>query len=186
VQTALTQSEVWDTRLAVSKDSCRVQQRLLLAIGVGATLTTYTPFPGGAGANMGARVNTLGSCFSRWRLNRVLLRLLPQVAGTCSVGFIDDPDSVITPTAVPAINDLRCSRSFSTLLTDSGSWELEWTPVDRKKWYYTSIVASPSVSDVRFVAPFSIYAIGSASGLASIQVYMDITFEGAADPTATT
>jgi len=115
----------------------------------------------------------------------MLIRLLPLAAGTCTIGVLDDAGATVQPTVVPAISDMRCSRSFSTFLTDSGSWELDWAPIDRKRWYFCQQAATSTSSDDRWASPFQIFAIGSTATMASIQVYLDITFEGAADPTTT-
>jgi len=185
VTTALTQSEVWDRKLAMARDVCHVQQRLNLASGVGTTETNYLPIASGSTSTLGVRLSDLAFCFTHWRINRCLLRLLPTAAGVCTVGFVDDPDATTQPTNAAAINDLRISRSFSTFLTDSGAWELEWTPLDKRQWYFTEISPSTSAADFRLVSPFQIFAIGGTANMANMQVYLDISFEGATDPTTT-
>lgn len=183
--TALTQSEVWDRKLAVFKDACHVQQRLALATNVGTTLLTFTPVISGSTSTVGVRLGDLGVCFEKWRINRMLIRVLPLASCTLSLGVTDDPDPVTQPANIPAINDLRVSRSFSTFLTDSGSWELDWTPVDKRKWYYCQLPSTGTMSDYRLSVPLQIFALASVANAALLQVYLDITFEGAADPTTT-
>jgi hypothetical protein len=182
VQTALSQSEVWDQKLAVRTDVCHVQQRLLLATSIGSTVSTYSPVISGVTSNVGVRLADLGVCFSHWRINRMLIRLLPTGAGTCTIGVLDDAGATVQPAGIPAINDMRVSRSFSTYLTDSAAWELDWKPLDRS-WHYCQLPPTQSQSDDRWISPFQLFAIGSTGFSASIQVYLDITFEGATDPT---
>jgi hypothetical protein len=208
VTTALSLSQSWDLQLAKSKDSCRIVDRVVLSSFTNSGATTNGPVfvvsPQVAGATSGAppiqgtlgnRPFQLSTVFLRYRINKLLLCWRPVVgtntSGAFAIGFIDDPDFTSSGgTSNPsvgylALDECRCSHADSVY----NSQEVEWKPIDSSAWYYTTPdpVSLPSVADIRLqyacgVAGASIFSnANSGTTLGVLQLYYDITFEGAVD-----
>jgi hypothetical protein len=208
VTTALSLSESWDLKLAKSKDSCRLVDRVLLSSLTSSGVATSGPIfvvsPQVAGPTSGAppaqgtlgnRAFQLSTVFLRYRINKLLLCWRPVVgtntSGAVAIGVVDDPSyTASSGTTNPslsyvAVDELRCSHAASVY----ASQEVEWKPLDTTAWYYCTPdpVSMPSVADLRLEYPCSVVGAAnycsavSGTTLGVFQLYYDITFEGAID-----
>jgi hypothetical protein len=186
-----TLSQGWDQALANRRDRCRVVDRfyggIILSSTVASQVLSVTSNSSGTliPGNFGTRVFSIGIAFLRWKINRLLVRVIPTTAPTAptvytgALGFIDDPEQTLSPTAVDAISDLRVSRILQGVTFD----ELEWRPIDPGKWYYVQVSAGGGVAEGRQDYPVAL--IGQLSGgQASVQVFYDLSFDGAANVAA--
>jgi len=200
--TALSMSQQWDHQLATRKDACHLSDRVTLAPISGTTAVSNNSYPLGiyvsngssvTSGNLGIRVSDIGGCYLRYRINRLLACWRPIVgtntAGRISMGFLDDafPFAASDPTVGITVTDLRCSHSDSVYR----DIEVEWKPVDKKKWYYVDLAAAAASADQRFSVPCILVVLGeglptTTTLYGGVTVYYDITFEGAttASPTA--
>jgi hypothetical protein len=187
VVTALAPSEVWDRQLAVRKDSIAIQQRVFGFVseaGVGLVSASLSPNSGGTLGSLGQRLFVLSTCYSRYRIKRALAVMRGGTSSNGAVfGFLDDPDGAFIPINATAIADFRCSRIVSSDATDRASLELEWKPVDPKKWYYTNFTGS-AAGDIRSAVPANFYAF-ALSGVTNLtfDLYVEVVFEGSSPPT---
>jgi hypothetical protein len=201
--TALSMSQVWDHKLAVSKDMCHVSDRTTVVAVLNGTVATFNAnFPISINlsnttsvipGNLGARMNSLGAAFLRYRINRLLACWRP-VAGTTTsgriaLGFLDDafPAAAETPGNAITVTDLRCSHSDSVYR----DIEVEWRPIDSGKWYYVDVAAAGLSADQRLAVPCILAVAGdslptTATNYGGVTLYYDVTFEGATSVSATT
>jgi len=126
---------------------------------------------------LGDRVAAVSQYFSRYRFNRLTFefrsKLPTSSTGTYVVGVLDD-DNASTSTTPAQVLDYRTSRErhvFQDIL-------LNWSPIDRQKWYYTT----PS-QDGRMNVPCTVFVttedyVPNAS-LFSFDLHYSITLEGA-------
>jgi len=202
--TVVTQlSQGWDLKLASAKDSCHLSSRVLAFSPV--ALTGGAPVLSGSIVSpeiwngtsvvsgvLGQRPFSIGANYLRYRINRLLACWRPAVGtqfnGRCAVGFFDDPapgGAFVSPT-LAIISDLRCSHEDS-IYRDI---EVEWTPIDKTRWYYVDAESTISNADIRLESPCAVtvtqdnYGTGFVGLLGSLTLYYDMTFEGAVDSSA--
>jgi hypothetical protein len=109
-------------------------------------------------------------------------------AGVLGIGLVDDPDPVLSAgtgstLTYSAVDEFRCSHADSVYR----EMEVEWKPLDKTVWYYTTPSPASSVADQRdqYQVGFSYagaYLPAVSTTLGVLQLYYDITFEGADDP----
>jgi len=203
VVASLSLSQVWDSKLARTKDACHLSDRVAFApfTATSTFATTILPSPivfisgAYAAGALGQRVFNIGQNYLRYRINRLLACYRP-VTGTSSsgivgIGFADDPFPASTqqPGTFTSIEGLRCSHADSIYR----EIEVEWRPIDPKKWYFVDPdpSTSQSVADQRLEIPVSLYAsmqfgsFSTATAFGALTLYYDITFEGADDSEVT-
>jgi len=198
VVTSLSASQAWDRKLASSKDTCHLSDRMplgLISTTSAGSLSYYQPLTitNSSGSVQvaglfGNRVFSIGVNYLRYRINRLLACYRPIVgtstSGLAALGFADDGGIEAlqgTTASTSLIQEFRCSHSTSIYR----EIEVEWKPVDPSVWYYVESAASNSVSDYRFEYPGTfLFAInnGPASvNVGQVDLYYDITFDGEAD-----
>jgi hypothetical protein len=206
---ALSLSQKWDSILASSKDSCRISDRVIIGnvtgasnilgpgIPVSPSITPTTGTVPTAGL-LGGRPFLLSQLFFRYRINRLLVCYRPVVgtttSGAVALGFLDDPDPEFpigtpgqtTPLSYFAIDELRCSHVDSVYR----EVEVEWKPIDKTTWYFTTPSPTATVADQRMEYPVALAIAAAFLPATSMtygisQLYYDITFEGAYDPSTT-
>jgi len=197
---ALSKSQLWDQTLARAKDACHLTDRIALgtvttvASGAYNAFTTLTPIAYASGVyvpgSFGQRVFNIARNYARYRINRLLLCYRPVLGttttGIFATGFVDDPNTSLIPSiSIPTVDELRCSHSDSVYR----EIEVEWKPIDTSLWYFTAPdpVTSQSLADYRFESPVAFagavgYTASQSQTLGVLQLYYDITFEGAQDP----
>jgi hypothetical protein len=179
--------------LSVRSDSAHIQQRVFsfLASSAGTPgLVSAAVVPnigGSSSGTLGQRVLQISQGFSRYRIHRAVAVLTPSVStpgGNFFFGFADDSAAFFAPTSPQAILDLRCSRAVSTSGSEA-NYELEWRPVDKKKWYYTDASSTTVSADLRFAAPCTIFLYDSTAAVSRIDLYLDMSFEGSGNVNTT-
>jgi len=196
VVTSLSASQFWDRKLATAKDACRVSDRIALGaftVNSGGTFSFGSPLSpavsngtSSVAGLFGQRVFTLGGNFLRYRINRLLACYRPivgtNVSGLAGLGFLDDVDVSTTAETVASIQELRCSHSDSIYR----EIEVEWRPVDPGCWYYFLPDNGRDDADSRLQWPgslvFGVQYTSASIVVGQIDLYYDITFEGASDP----
>jgi len=188
-------SQVWDQRLALQKDACHLNGRVNVLSISGATTINGTEVSmsilqtnGSAisEGNLGNRPYDVGTCFLRYRINRLLACYRPtcgtNTAGRIVIGFVDDPFPAAAqqPGNALAATDLRCNHSDSVYR----DIEVEWTPVDKKRWYYVDVGTTGASADQRLAIPCNLVYAGTSlptttQEYGAITIYYDISFEGA-------
>jgi hypothetical protein len=196
VTAALSLSQVWDLKLARSKDSCHVRDRVPVGV-IGATTglaSSLTPVSiantNGSSTTpgiFGNRVYAIGTNYARYRVNRLLATYRPIVgtttAGIVGIGFLDDATATFTNEGtVGYIEELRCSHNDSCYR----DIEVEWKPIDSSIWYYVfpDVAATQTTADQRLEYPCSFatvvqYGVAGTISYGLSSLYFDITFEGA-------
>jgi len=167
---------------------------------MGRTIYTLTSGTGGGASSVnlnptffGNRAVQFADLYSRWKINRVIIKFL-QVTdssnGAAAIGFLDD---VVTsndqPTSLLGVAQLRCAITVPT--TAGGlvylAPELEWQPLrGPTKWFYTYPESAAS-SDARVEIPASLWMAVTTSSAATaiMEVSFSISYEGATDITST-
>jgi hypothetical protein len=190
--------------LARAKDICHVSDRVsplsLTLSGAVATFTGSVPISvyqtNGTTVSsgiLGLRVSDIGGCFVRYRINRLLACWRPicgtNTSGRIGIGFADDafPYAGQTPGNDVAITDFRCSHSDSVYR----DIEVEWTPIDKNKWYYVDINVTGSSADQRLAVPALLVYAGdglptTTTTYGGVTLYYDLTFEGASSASSVT
>jgi hypothetical protein len=136
-------------------------------------------------ANLGARIQQLTGCFSRWRVVKAIAVYKGPYAtttnGTVHIGWSDDyggeGGAGVVPTTASDISTLRCAGdtvAFKDL-------EVLWKPIDPEKWFYVFGTATGlGQTDYRLVCPATLWTIRnfpSYSGPTFIDVRLLITVE---------
>jgi len=129
---------------------------------------------------LGQRLSAFSLLFTRWRLLKMVFRLIPAVSSTgtnsYTFGVLDDNSgeggSVPDPTTSSEILHLRAS----TLVAINPA-VMKWNPVDADKWYYTQ---AGTAGDGRLIVPASLFtaAVG-ASYTGQIEIHFTAELEGA-------
>jgi len=176
---ALTPSQKFESELSKRKDRCVLKGANVFSSST-VTVNTVSLYP----SNMGQRPTDLSSVFARFRILRLVIKILPPTAttvalGAFALGIEDDVglNTSETPVSVSGICALRCSCLFGggqTLPT-----ELVWNPIDPDKWYYTQIGSTENTSDSRLRIPATIYFNVSTGSTVTFQVFYTMEFEGA-------
>jgi hypothetical protein len=175
----MSQTEKFNMNLSRGQDSFNLKGKYLLG-GVSlstspSTLVILTPL-----AQLGARANALSSVFSRYRINRLIIRFLAtqSLGGNAVLGVVDDAtvegDAPTTPQDV-----LECRCSAIAMGNETVPVIFNWSPVDRSKWYYTFTGASGS--DPRLTVAATLYAASTNTSTVDVEIDFDVTFKGAVD-----
>lgn len=126
-------------------------------------------------------LNNMAAGYSRFRIKKLVIKL--DVAGSLPpVGTqpflccgVEDDDVISQPTSLAAILGLRCSVSL-TSVESTPEDVLVYTPVDRKRWFYTD----PS-ADTRFSHQATLYMSAFARDQPTLfQFAFTIAFAGRA------
>jgi len=130
-----------------------------------------------------SRVNAINGVYSRYRIVKLLFRILstiPVTTNTLIVGIQDDSGFANdNPTTQADILQLRCSSIVYP--TQTIPTEFEFKPFDIQKWYYTT--PESNTSDSRFTTQASIYISLGANASVPIEMHYTLEFEGAVDAT---
>jgi len=109
--TVRTPSQAFEFQLATRSDRTRLLGKTLVS--------SAASLPGPAGINinpsvLGARAASLALLFARWKINRLVLKVLTLPASQVAVaGFLDDSiTSADVPTSMVGVLQLRCSVSY--------------------------------------------------------------------------
>jgi hypothetical protein len=194
---SLSLSQLWDSKLARTKDSCHLSDRVPIGPLVSSTGISSSVFPisvvttNGSSVTPGAlgqRVFAIGQNYTRYRVNRLLATYRPIVgtttAGLVGIGFSDDPINGFANVSNPGfIEELRCSHADSVYR----EIEVEWKPIDKTAWYFVQpdVTAVQTTADQRLEYPCALcVSLQFATAVASttyalVSLYYDITFEGA-------
>jgi len=180
---SLTLIEASERQFATRSDVIHVRGKQLVTFAsITAAASAVFFLPG----DFGARGAALASLYSRWRVERVLIKLYPfgSTAVVLTFGIQDDNSAegggTVDPTTATDVLALRTSCStgaFTTIPT-----LMEWSPIDRASplWYFTQGTAA-SGADQRLVAPFTIWAATNAGSLTGmfIEMHYTLSFKGA-------
>jgi len=167
----------------------------------GRTIATFTSGVSGGVASVNAtqtlfgnRAVQFGFLYTRWKINRMIFKLLNVNAGASTgvsaLGVLDDDNnSSDVPTSLLGIAQLRCASTYPT--SDSNTVtprfpDFEWQPPrGPTKWFYTQLQGS-GTSDSRLEIPCSIwFACNQTTAVTfSIELNFDISYEGAVDLTS--
>jgi len=186
VTTVVSLSNSWDLKLARSPERLRLTGKNPLGVLLSGTVSgeylgvaTY-----GSGAPttgvLGERPFILSTIFQRYKIIKLLFRIIPQAAvtGLVAVGVSDDPDGY-APVVAGAIGELRCSRVISISNPGDTNCEFEWAPIDKSQWYYCNPLPTPTNADERLQNVASLTGITTGTGnTAYLDIYYDILFEG--------
>jgi len=176
---SLTPSQKFESELSKRKERCILKGSNVFSSST-VTVNTVSLFP----ANMGQRPSDLSGVFARFRILRLVVKILPPTTtsvalGAFALGIEDDVGLNVaeTPVSVSGICALRCSCLFGggqTLPT-----ELMWNPVDPNRWFYTQNASSEDATESRFRIPATIYFNVTTGSTVTFQVFYTIEFEGA-------
>jgi len=193
--TALSASQAWDKKLAVSKDRCRVNDRVPYSTVTSSTGTAnaFTPlspiFTNGTSTIagiFGQRVYSIAQNYTRYKINRLLICYRPIIGTTASgligIGVSDDPAPTPQPGSTVAIGELRCSHVDSVYR----EIEVEWRPTSVGTWYFVDAAVAQDQADYRLEYPGGLafalsYGAVAAQTYGQLYIYYDITFEGATE-----
>jgi len=175
----MTQTEKFNQNLSRGQDSFNLKGKYLLS-GVSlsstpSTLIILTPV-----TQLGARANALSTVFSRYRINRLIVRFLSttSLGGNAVIGIVDDsPGEGDAPATPQDVLELRCSAI--AMGNETVPVIFNWSPVDRTKWYYTFTGASGS--DPRLTTVATMYGASGNVSTVDVEVDYDITYKGAVD-----
>ncbi len=171
-------------------DRSRLRGKTLVTFNSGGTANT----PVGANVNtsyLGARPAAYSTLYARWRVNRLIVKIITASAsagGVAILGFLDDTvTSSDVPTSATGVLNLRCSASIpvtsSTGTSNAVSTynEYEWQPLrSSPKWFYTTLEGSSS--DPRLEVPCSVWvASPTEQVILQCEIDYDISYEGAVD-----
>jgi len=178
---SLSLSEAEEVILSKRKDQCVLRGKQIANIAVSGGFGGFSLTPG----TFGSRVNTILSCYERWKILKLVVRPLADIsAGLTSsvIAITDDGEQSSTPLSQSQLLEYRCSRVLGGSGTDNN--EFLWNPVDPSKWYYTNLEASSG--DVRLVAPGVLYTTLTPATIttSSQLIYYTIVAEGAKDSAA--
>ena len=180
----MTRQEAIDSQLALLTDASCITGRFYTRInrsGVGVNkILDFNPFD----SQFGTRVNTLATCYNRFRFKHVLIRFLTfetDQSGTAALGIKDDVTiSGDEPTSVQDVLQYRCSKAdFGPQTVPS---LLEFKPLETNKWFY--IVRNEGSGQDRFTSQGCLYAATGSTGNTSYQIEVNYTlvFAGAGNP----
>jgi hypothetical protein len=173
----VTPTEAFERSLARGADSFNLKGKVLFSQ---ATSTSPAAFIAVTPAQLGVRAIALAAVFSRFRVNRVLIKFMETTTGVQTVlGILDDSagSEGDAPTSLSGVLELRCSAlAFGAQTVPT---LMEWRPVDKSKWYYCNTGASGS--DIRFSIPAISFVASSGTGGISAELDYDITFKGSDD-----
>jgi len=181
---SLTLIEASEKQFATRSDIIHVRGKQFVTFAAPTTSPTALFFLPG---DFGARGASMASLYSRWRVEKVLLKVYPLGAtGTIVMIGIQDDNSAegggtVDPTTATDVLALRTSCSNGAFATTPTL--MEWSPIDRASplWYFTQGTAA-SGDDVRLVAPFTLWAVSSPSALStalSIEMHYTLSFKSA-------
>jgi len=165
--------------LSRGQDSFNLKGKYLLS-GVSLSTTPSTLIIITPTGQLGARCSALASVFSRFRVNRLIIRFLAttSLGGNAVLGIVDDTTGEgDNPTTPADVLELRCSAI--AMGNETVPVIFNWSPVDRTKWYYTFTGASGS--DPRLVVPATLYGASGNASTVDVEVDFDVTFKGAVD-----
>jgi len=177
--------------LATRSDRSRLLGKTILTFTSSGTanVPTGTNF---APSFLGNRPGAYSILFAKWKINRLILRVLSATgasAGFCAVGILDDTTtSADVPTAPLGVVNLRCSRSLISQtgqIQSSADSIFEWRPLRPSPWFFTTLEGS--ASDPRIEVPSSIWVVSnSASSTFIVECDYDLSFSGAIDVSSST
>jgi len=176
----MTQSQAFETRLAIHTDSFNLRGKFFEIFNVAAA-GGVVPVTILNAVNLGARCATLNTVFARYRFKYIRFKFFAN--NTCAIGVLDDA-SVSEgdgPTTLAGVAELRCSATQFVGTSIAG--EFMWTPIDKKKWYYTS--AGVTGSDIRLEDTGALFAAMTAVGSGEVEIDYSIVFSGALDTSST-
>jgi len=174
---ALSASDMFEKQLSQRKDNIALKGSIILSSSTtGLNAVQLTP------TSLGGRVGQIANFFQRFRIRRLVFRILPPVTSTgvststVPFGVFDDTStSGDIPTSILGITQLRCS-----VLAGNGrtvDQDLIYSPVDPNIWYHT--VAESSASDPRFEVQAALLSFLPTGVTTNVQCYYTIEFEGA-------
>jgi hypothetical protein len=177
----LTPSQKFEKELATRRDRCVLKGSF---VNTSTTVTVNTIFMNPA--NLGQRPAAMAAIFSRFRLLKLVIKILPPIVSSAvaatpfALGVLDDTweNAAEQPTTINGIAALRCATIYGDGMTQPT--EVTWNPVDPQRWFYTLLEsAGSSVTDVRFTVPCVILFNVSTGSSVSFQVFYTLEFEGA-------
>ena len=126
---------------------------------------------------MGQRAISVANVFTRFRINRLVLRFT-SIDSDITVGLDDD---VVTTAEAPtgASSVFSCRTSVVAARGSSRPSVIEWTPIDKSKWYYTFQGA-----ESRLTVPVCAYWSNTGTSV-TCEVYYEITYAGATNNSST-
>jgi len=131
----------------------------------------------------GARAAAFGTFFANWRVKKLMIKAwVNSTLAAVPLGILDDSSGAEgdAPTTNEGIMQLRSSM---VVLPPTGpAVVLEYSPVDKRKWYYT--FAGATGSDPRLYEPGTMFG-GLSSTPITIQIDFSLSFKGAVDTQTT-
>jgi hypothetical protein len=175
----MTQAEAFNATLSHSSDATTLRGKLFSTFSVSGTPSLLLSL---APPNFGVRSAALSLIFSRYRIKYLKFKFMTSNGtagsiGTVALGIQDDVSLTgDVPTTMAGIAELRSSAT--SFLNQTIPTEFEWSPVDKKLWYYTN-----GGADTRLSIAGSLYGGASVAVSESLPVEIDfcIVFEGATD-----
>jgi hypothetical protein len=185
--TVRTPSQAFEKKLSTASDRSRLMGKTILTIA-GNTPSGFNVNP----SYLGTRPAAYAGLYARWRINRLIFKVVSTsgtTTGSALIGILDDTTTAAdVPTTFTGVLALRCSSSFCVTSTPiytyspiSTSNELEWRPLrSSPKWFYTTLEGSSS--DPRLEVPCSVWTASSTGAVSSqVEIDYDISYEGAVD-----
>jgi hypothetical protein len=137
--TVRTPFEAMSKAMSVS-DSSVLHGKVILTGTTSGTANTPTVVVNLAPGGLGTRASNLGTVFTRFKIRKLVVNFFAppealSTAGLTSVGILDDISGEgDQPTSTDGVIELRSSsHNFTNQTTPS---YFEYTPLDKKKWYY--------------------------------------------------
>jgi hypothetical protein len=179
--TVMSQTEAFNLGLSRQTDSTSLRTKQIIVTALTTTPSLVIALTPG---NFGARATGLAALFTNYRLRAIVLKFYVSTTSTSTstgaLGLLDDSSGAEGdgPTTIQGVVELRCSATQFT--TETVPTIFNWSPIDKRKWFYTYPGASGS--DPRLSVPAVLYGCTN-TGTASISVELDCiwSFKGAAD-----
>lgn len=175
---SMTRQEAYERNLSTHSDSSVLRGKYTVNMG----LTTIPSLVAIINPSaFGARATAYAGVFARYRIKELNIKFMPNSTSTAAitaVGILDDTSlSGDVPTTYQGITELRCSATQFEGVTVPAAFSFQ--PLDRKKWYYTTVETSGN--DVRLSAVGELYAASTAAVSCAFEIDFSIVFSGASD-----
>jgi hypothetical protein len=124
-------------------------------------------------------VGTVSTVFTRFRIKNLRFSYRNFVgstqAGMITYGVLDDDAAIGGTSYIPNTRDqiLNLRRSCETNVWKNNS--LQWSPLDKSKWYYTNSDEA-AIGDDRFTVPGTLVALVTNEGGSASTGFIDVVY----------